>query len=376
MEVVMKKLAVICIGVSFFLMLVSCGNTRETAGRELYIPILADAAWLTSDGSFINGVRLAQEELNGEIASKGYHIKTEVVDDKAQYETGVEMAARVAADPAVTAVFNLQNFDVSKTTAGILADQGKLTLFPYGAYDSLFTQGNPYLLCGVPAFSDLGRAMAYYAVKQGYRRIAVYHNGIQSQEELVKAFELALSGTDSKVVDYVPSIASESEFDGIYSRWQALGADCVVISQYGLERSFEVLKMLRSRDKAIAVMGEPIFNRANALAENKSIAEGMTVPSTLVIEDGEKRKAFQERYKAKYGAEADIWAVQGYDLLRMVADTAVRIGTNDPSAIAKALHGEEGYAGVGRHIAFTEGGALVTDGTKLPILKCRDGKFE
>ncbi len=347
-----------------------------TSGRDIYIPILADAAWLTSDGAFINGVQLAVENLNSEYSGKGFTIKTAVIDDKALYETGVEEATKLAEDSAVTAVFNLQNFDVSKTTADILAQGRKLTLFPYGAYDSIFTKDNPYLFCGVPSFSDLGRSMAGYAVDQGYKRIAVYHNGKQSQEELVMAFELELLNTGTKVVDYVPSIASENEFDSIYSRWQALDVDCVVISQYGLERAFEVLKMLRSRDKEIAVIGEPIFNRANALAENIEIAEGMVVPSTLVIEKSEKLKTFEEQYRQKYGTEADIWAVQGYDMTRLVVDTAIELDTNDPDKIAKELHDPKGYLGIGRHIAFTKGGAMITDVKRLPILICKDGIFK
>lgn len=370
-----KKPMLVLLLFMMFLTLNGCSDEKADSQKNIYIPILADAAWLSSDGTFVNGLELAEEELNAAYSGKGFQIRTAVFDDQAQYETGVEIATKVAENPEVTAVFNLQNFDVSKTTGGILAEKEKLVLFPYGAYDSLFTKENPYVFSGVPAFSDLGRAMAGYAVEQGYERIAVYHNGSQSQEELVTAFELALQGTRTKVVDYVPSISSESEFDSIYSRWQALDADCVIIAQYGLDEAFEVLRLLRSRDGEIAVMGEPIFNRANALAQHKEIAEGIAVPSTLVIEDSAKLNSFRERYQLKYGKEADIWAVQGYDMLRLIVDTAVALDTNEPAKIGKALHDENGYQGIGRHISFAEGGALSTDAGKLPILICKDGMF-
>ena len=371
----MRKLLIICMCVALILVSTACASTKKDSGHEIYIPILADAAWLTSDGAFLNGVHLAEADLNTKYHDKEFKIRTAVIDDKASYETGVEMAMKVAQDSAVTAVFNLQNFDVTKTTAGILTGSGKLTLFPYGAYDSIFTQNNPNVFCGVPSFSDLGTAMADYAVKKGYKRIAIYHNGTQSQEELVTAFERALLNTGTKVVDYVPSIASGSEFDSIYSRWQALGVDSVVISQYGLDRAFAVLKMIRNRDEKMAVIGEPIFDRASALEENRTIAEGMAVPSTLVIEDSEKLKTFKEQYKHKYGKEADIWAVQGYDLMGLIVDTAVRLDTNDPAKIATAIHDQKGYQGIGRDIAFTKSGALITNVKNLPILICRDGKF-
>ena len=94
------------------------------------------------------------------------------------------------------------------------------------------------------------------------------------------------------------------------------------------------------------------------------------------IEESEKLESFKERYRSTYGREADIWAVQGYDLLRLIVDTAVELGTNDPAAIAEALHNQKGYRGVGRQITFERGGALVVDVAKLPILTCRDGSFE
>jgi branched-chain amino acid transport system substrate-binding protein len=371
-----KKLlpAFLCVILAFTL--AACSDKETNNSRDIYIPILADEAWLTSDGAFMGGVQLAVDDLNAEYSGKGFKIRAGVVDDKDQYEKGVEMATKVAEDNTVTAVLNLQNFDVSKTTSGILSENGKPVIFPYGAYDSLFTRDNPYLFCGVPAFSDLGGAMADYAVKSGYKRIAIYHNGTQAQEELSSAFELTLLNSGSRVVDYIPSIPSENDFDGIYSRWKALDVDCVVISQYGLDRAFEVLKLLRSRDKEIAVIGEPVFNAESSLTENREIAEGMAVPSTMILAESKKLDDFKSRYSLKYGKEPDIWAVQGYDMVRLVADTAVKLDTNDPVKISQALHDEKGYKGIGRHIAFTNGGAMIADAKKLPVLICRDGRFE
>ncbi len=375
---VMKVAKAFIISMSVFsiLALSACVNPDKEGGHVINMAILADEAWLNEDGEFINGVRLAEEDLNAEYSGKGYKIGINVIDDKAVYETGVEMATIVAEDPGVTAVFNLQNFDVSKTTSDILTASGKIVFFPYGAYDSLFKGDDPNVFCGVPSFADLGGAMAQYAVEKGFKRVAVYHNGKQSQEELVTAFELALINTGVKIIDYVPSIASSSEFNSIYMRWQALGADCVVISQYGLERAFEVLKLLRVKDATIPVIGEPIFNRANALAVHRDIAEGMAAPSTLMIESSSRLDGFNAKYRAKYGKEADIWAVQGYDMARLVVDTAIKHDTADPAVIAAALHEMESYQGVGRQISFNAGGSMVTDINMLPMLICRDGIFK
>ena len=63
-------------------------------------------------------------------------------------------------------------------------------------------------------------------------------------------------------------------------------------------------------------------------------------------------------------------------MMRLIVDTAVKLDTNDPLKIAGAMHDEKGYQGIGRHITFAKGGAMVTDVKKLPILICKDGRFE
>lgn len=352
-----------------------CQPRREAAERVIYVPVLADASWLLADGAFMKGVDLAVEELNEKYGPQGFVIKTAVIDDQASYELGVEKATELAGDPMVTAVLNLQNFDVTKTTADILARSGKPVIFPYGAYDSLFTRDNPYLFCGVPSFSDLGQAMAMYVLENDYERVAIYYNGLQSQDELVTAFELALLGSEVKVVDYISSIISKSHFNGIHTRWSALGVDVVLIAQYGLPEAFAVLDIIRGRDQKIAIIGEPIFNRANVLKEHSEIAEGMVISSTLVLEESNELFSFQERYRARCGEEADIWTVQGYDILRLVVDHAV-MQSLDPRLLAEALHSEEGYQGIGRQIRFKPGGALVVDIGKIPMLTSRNGQFE
>ena len=371
----MKKtwMSVVCACLA--LLLSSCGHVEKSVAREIYIPILADAAWLTADGEFMRGVELAKEDFAEEHKDGGATIKTEVFDDGAVYETGVGLAERIAKDPSVTAVMNLQDFSTSKITAGMLSAAKKVTFFPYGAYDSLFQQDNPYLYCGVPSFARLGKTMADYAVRKGYKRIAVYHSGGQAQEEFVTAFELALMGTNSMVIDYVPSIASAGEFAAAYDRWSILDADCVVVAQYGLDRAYEILSMIRGKNPDLPVIGEPIFNQADALSDNMAIAEGVAVPATLEIGDAAGLAAFRGKYQQRYGTQPDIWAMQGYTMTRLIADTALRVKPGDSAALAEALHDRQGYQGVGGTIAFASGGALVTQGD-LSVLVCRDGVFE
>lgn len=372
----MKKLIAVLLALILVSGMTGCQNvSTDNNNKTIYIPVLGDASWLHDDGAFYNGVQLAVEDCKKEYSSLGYNIKTAIIDDKASYDDGVAMAVKLGDDPQVTAVLNVQNFDVSKTTADILSSRNKMVLLPYGAYDELCTKSYKNVFCNIPSFADLGKAMALYAVKMDYRRIAVYHNGTSSQEELITAFELNLKNTKSKIIDYVPDISSQSNFDNIYKRWNALSFDSVIIAQYGLERAYEVLSLIRERDSKIPVIGEPIFNRANYLSTNKKDAENIVVPSTLIINPGDKLNKFMKHYNQKYGKEADIWSVQGYDSIRLIVDTAAKNGTVNSLKIAKAVHDEKGYEGVQGKISFDSGGALKVDVKKLDMLICKNGSF-
>lgn len=371
----MKKIIAILLVLAIISGMTGCQNVSKDNSKIIYIPILGDASWLRDDGSFYNGVQLAVEDCTKEYSSLGYNIKTEIIDDNASYDNGVAMAVKLGDDSNVTAVLNVQNFDVTKTTADILSSRNKIVLLPYGAYDELCTKGYKNVFCSIPSFADLGCAMALYAVKMGYRRIAIYHNGTSSQEELATSFELNLKNTKSKIIDYVPDITSQSDFDNIYNRWKALSCDSVVITQYGLDKAYEVLNYIRERDSNIPVIGEPIFNRANYLCTHKKDSENIVIPSTLIINPSDRLNEFLNHYKQKYGKQADIWSVQGYDSIRLIVDTAVKIGTTDSVKIAEAMHDKKGYNGVQGKISFDSGGALNVDVEKLDMLICKNGSF-
>jgi len=371
----MRKFIAVLIIFVFTLGITGCRSVMEDNKKTIYIPVLGDASWLRNDGSFYNGVQLAVQDCVKEYSSLGYDVKTSIIDDKDSYDDGVADAIRLGNDSKVTAVLNVQNFDVSKTTIDILSSKNKIVLLPYGCYDELCTKGYKNVFCNVPSSADLGKAMALYAARMGYSRIAVYHNGTSAQENIATAFELNLKSTKSKIIDYVPNIASQNDFDSIYDRWNALSCDAVVITQYGLERAYQVLEMIRQKNSKIPIIGEPIFDRANYLSTYKKDAENIVIPSTLIIQPGNKLNEFLDHYRQKYGKEADIWSIQGYDSIRLIVDTAVKNKIVNNEEIAKIMHDEKGYVGVQGTIKFDAGGALKTDIKKLNMLICKNGNF-
>ena len=126
-----------------------CGPAEEANHGEILFQY-DDAEWLLADGAFYNGKPRREEAM--QLTPVGFTVKTGLVDD-ALY--GGRAKATGLARSGGYSSLNLQNFDVSKTTA-LYWRKGQGHALSYGAYDSLLPGITP-TSCGVPAFSDLGK---------------------------------------------------------------------------------------------------------------------------------------------------------------------------------------------------------------------------
>jgi branched-chain amino acid transport system substrate-binding protein len=82
-------------------------------------------------------------------------------------------------------------------------------------------------------------------------------------------------------------------------------------------------------------------------------------------------RKFVDAFKKKYGKEPDIFAVQGYDSLNIVA-LAVKKGGFTAEAIRQALSETKDYSGVGGPISFAPNGDVIKP---LRLMTVRQGKF-
>ena len=149
--------------------------------------------------------------------------------------------------------------------------------------------------------------------------------------------------------------------------------DTVFVSQYYGEDAFDVLRRIRTANPDMNILGDFSFDYTDYLLADIAVSNDIYIATPIPLESSAEVDDFYQRYRETYGAEPTQWAVQLYDSVRMVADTAVRIGSTDPADIAQALHDEEGYDGVGGTIAFDAEGRLT--GRSPRIMVSDNGMF-
>ena len=373
----MKKLFALLLSAA--MLLTAAGCSSEAAGgsddKTIKIAVMDTEVVFVADDSYVNGIAMAIEDLNALYGSQGYTISYQFYEDGSVFQQGMEALNAIRSDPDITAVVGTSSLNILDVAADVLNSAEKLLITYYSAPDSLFDNGYTMVFRNCYGESDLGSAIAAYAVeRQDMSRIAIYHSDTDYEREMARAFLRGVRGTDVEVVDVAVTTPLEAELDAMLERWTALGVDTVFVSQYLAEDAFDILRLVRTRNPDIHILGDFSFDYTDYLLADQAVSDDIYIATPVPLEPSAQVDEFYARYREKYGAEPTQWAVQLYDSIRMIVDTAVRIGSTDSADIAQARPDEQGYSGVGGTIAFDENGRLM--GRQPRIMVSQDGMFD
>ena len=372
----MKKIFALLLSAALFLTAAGCAPAAAGGAddKNIKIAVMDTEGVFVADDSYINGINLAIEDLNALYGDQGYTISYEFYEDGSVFQQGMEALNAIRSDPEITAVVGTSSLNILDVAADVLDSAGKLLITYYSAPDSLFENGYTMVFRNCYGEDDLGSAIAAYAAeREDMQRVAIYHSDTDYEQDMAQAFLRGVAGTDVEVVDVAVTTPLEAELDAILERWEALNVDTVFVSQYLAEDAFDILRLVRTRNPEMHILGDFSFDYTDYLLADRTVSDDIYIATPVPLEPSDEVDEFYARYREKYGSEPTQWAVQLYDSIRMIVDTAVRIGSTDSADIAQALHEEQGYNGVGGTIAFDAEGRLI--GRQPKIMVSEDGMF-
>lgn len=359
----MKKIMILCI-VSLFC-LTGCGNSDLAKQREknagqgdsIIIGVPVPLAFARENTRFLNGIEMALEEIN-EKGVNGKKVKLEIVDDKGNFKTAVDIAQNFSENSQMVAVIGHWYSDICIPVSKIYEEAGMLTLVPTVSNPEVTEKGYKYVFQDIISDKKIARQMCTYAKSKGYKKVVIYYEESSYGENLAKALEEAAIVNDLKIVDRTSGLVTEEQFKKAQEKWNALEFDAVLIALNPPEGGIFITQ-LKNMNQNVGIISADGLDVNSFLKEMGQNAEDVVIVTTYYpAKTGAELIRFTEKFKQKFNEEPDVWAIQGYESLKLITHAIEETNSYSPATLAAYLHKMEPYKTVSGEISFNKYGEI------------------
>jgi branched-chain amino acid transport system substrate-binding protein len=321
------------------------------------LPLTGDAAHWGIPAR--NGAELAAEEINRAGGVGGRRLALAVEDDHSQPADAVAAFNRIVAGTVAPVVLGATTSSATLALAP-LAEARQIVLISPSATSPKVTDAGDFVFRVIPSGSLRAKVLADYIYNdRGLRRLgALYINneGGIGGSGAFKAQFAALGGTVALAEAYQPG-ATDVRTE--LAKIKAAGVDGVIVGSYPPD-TVVVLRQARAMGLTL-----PLFfttespQNVEVLREAGEAANGaiyiLAAPAT-----GEAPESFARAYEAKFNHKPELFAAEGYDVMRLIAAAIKAAGpaVTGP-AIRDHLYGVKDYAGASGTITFDRNGDVV-----------------
>ena len=376
------KLAVIAAAVA----LAACGKKEEAAAPaaapaapEAQVikighvgPTSGAIAHLGKDNE--NGARMAIEELNAKgLQIDGKPVKFELLaeDDAADPKQGVAAAQKLV-DAKVNGVIGHLNSGTTIPASQLYNDAGIPQISPSATNPKYTRQGYAAAFRMVADDVHLGGTLGKYAVETlKAKSVAVIDDRTAYGQGVADEFEKGVVAAGGKVVGREFTNDKATDFNAILTTLKAKKPDVVFFG--GMDAvAGPMLKQMKSLGINAKFMGGDGICSSEL---PKLAGDGMADEQVFCAEaggvEGEQKagmEKFRADFKAKFGADVQVYAPYVYDAVMVMANAMVAANSADPAKYLPALKAIN-HNGVTGTIAFDEKGDIKNGALTLMTYK-------
>ncbi|SFZ75135.1 branched-chain amino acid ABC transporter substrate-binding protein [Chitinimonas taiwanensis] len=376
---------------SAVLALAACGNKEEAPAPEAAAPAAAapsevivkigHAAPLTGNIAHLgkdneNGVRLAIDELNTEgVEIGGQKVKFEMLseDDQADPKTATTVAQRFV-DAKVAGVIGHLNSGTTIPASKIYSDAGIPQISPSATNPAYTQQGFKTAFRVIANDVAQGGALGEFAATTlKAKKVAIIDDRTAYGQGLADEFEKAAKAKGVTVVGREFTTNQATDFMAILTTIKGKKPD--VIFYGGMDaQAGPLTQQLKKLGIAAKVIGGDGFQTGEYIKLAGDNAEGQYASQPGMPKDKMPGfAAFNDKYKAKFNTEIQIYAPFTYDATRVMVEAMKRAGSADPAKYLPEM-AKTDYTGVTGPIKFDDKGDIV--GGQVTVYQVKNGAWE
>ena len=352
------------------LALVACGDKEEAAGGGDTMvvkighvgPTSGAIAHLGKDNE--NGGRMAIEELNAAgmtIGGKKVTFELLAEDDAADPKQGTAAAQKLV-DAKVNGVIGHLNSGTTIPASSIYHDARLPQISPSATNPKYTRQGFDTTFRLVADDTQLGGTLGRYAIEtlKG-KTVAVIDDRTAYGQGVADEFEKGVTSAGGTLVAREFTNDKATDFNAILTSIKGKNPDVVFLG--GMDAvAGPMLKQMKALGINAKFMGgDGICTAGLPALAGDGLADDMVYCAEAGGVDEAGKAAmdkFREDFKAKYGAEVQVYAPYVYDAVKLMADAMKRADSVDPAKYLPELAKTSGYQGVTGNISFDEKGDI------------------
>ncbi len=320
---------------------------------------------------YFNSLKMAEEDINKAGGINGRQIKIVFEDTQASNSTAVNAFVKLVQEEKPAFVF-LSSYSTQNIAVAPEVKKSGIPVMYAGGADAVSDAGNEWMFRIRPADSLAAAGMVQFtksnlkATKPG---ILYIQNDFGQGGAQVAAKQFEAAG--SPVVGMEAYGQNDKDFSAQMLSLRQKGADTILAFVYPQDGAMLLrqAKMLGLKMPIVASSAAFVPAALQLLSPSDLDNVSGVVDAFVDASAGERMKDFVDRYKEKFGMEADPYGLAYYDGALLMAEGMKKAGT-DPKALRDWLAAVKNWPGIGHAYTFDAKGNGVSD---LAVVRAKPG---
>ena len=318
-----------------------------------------------------NGARLAIDELNKSgvtVAGQKVTFKLDSEDDQADPKIGVQVAQKLV-DSGVVAVVGPYNSGVA-IPASRVYNTGNVPMLPVASNPALTKQGFKNIFRIGASDEQLGGTMGQFAAKTlKAKTAAVIDDRTAYGQGVAEQFVKEAKANGIQIIQQEFTNSSATDFLGILTAIKAKNPDVIFYGGYAAQGA-PMAKQIRQRGlRAKLLGGDGICSADMGKVAGDAASIVYCAQGGVALEKTAEGRDFLKKYHDAYHTDPQVYGVNYYDGVKLLADAMVKAGTTTDKSKIMAQLAKEQYKGVAGTYSFDEYGDLKGAPTTVYVIK-------
>ena len=322
-----------------------------------------------------NGAKMAIEELNAKgITLGGQKVTLELMaeDDAGDPKQGTAVATKLV-DAKVAGVIGHLNSGTTIPASAIYNAAGIPMISPSATNPKLTRQGFKNVFRVVADDTQLGSALGKYAVTtlKG-KNIGVIDDRTAYGQGVAEEFSKAVTAAGGKIAGHEFTTDKATDFNAILTTMKGKKVDIIFFGGMDAVAGPMIKQMAQLGIKAKFMGGDGICSTELPKLAGDALKDDMVYCAEAGGVEGDQiavMDKFKADFKAKFGADVQIYAPYTYDATNVMVAAMVKADSADPAKYLPALAATTDYKGVTGNISFDEKGDIKNGALTLHTYK-------